>query len=135
MRYSPDASETAERTFSMSAGLAASTVTPGSTPPDASRTVPVRDAWAKTLAGSRTTTASIKHFKAVFIREASSFQVVGTRVTAARHGRVVPNTPAGLCAKKNTGRENPCQILVRLIFALRGMTRAQDRYGKSCAVD
>jgi hypothetical protein len=33
----------------MSAGLDASTVTPGSTAPDVSRTVPVMDAWANTL--------------------------------------------------------------------------------------
>jgi len=37
----PCASVTAERTPSMRAGLAASTVTPGSTPPDPSRTTPV----------------------------------------------------------------------------------------------
>src|SRR5438874_1927453 len=38
--YWPDPSVIAVRTFSMSAGLAASTVTPGSTAPDASLTVP-----------------------------------------------------------------------------------------------
>ena len=41
MRYWPEVSVTAERTFSMSAGLDASTVTPGSTAPDVSFTVPV----------------------------------------------------------------------------------------------
>ena len=46
MRNWPESSVTAVRTFSMSAGLAASTVTPGSTPPDVSRTVPVSVAWA-----------------------------------------------------------------------------------------
>ena len=40
-RYWPRPSVTVERTFSMSAGLVASTVTPGSTPPEASLTVPV----------------------------------------------------------------------------------------------
>ena len=39
--YWPRLSVTVERTLSMSAGLAASTVTPGSTPPEASLTVPV----------------------------------------------------------------------------------------------
>ena len=35
---------------------------------------------------------------------------------------VAPNTPAGLyVAKKNTGRENPCQIDLRLIFAMRSV--------------
>src|SRR5262249_10164340 len=40
MRYWPLPSVTTERTFSMSTGLAASTVTPGSTAPDASFTTP-----------------------------------------------------------------------------------------------
>ena len=45
-RYCPASSVTTERTFSISAGLATSTVTPGSTAPDVSRTTPVMDAWA-----------------------------------------------------------------------------------------
>src|SRR5437016_4189201 len=40
MLYRPAPSETAVRTFSISAGLAASTVTPGSTAPDVSFTTP-----------------------------------------------------------------------------------------------
>ena len=51
MRYWPVPSVIAERVFSMSAGLEASTVTPGRTAPDASRTVPVTDACASTRAG------------------------------------------------------------------------------------
>ena len=43
---SPGAVVTAVRTFSISAGLAASTVTPGSTAPDVSATVPAIDACA-----------------------------------------------------------------------------------------
>src|SRR4029434_2376300 len=46
IRYWPVASLMTERTFSISAGLAASTVTPGSTPPDASLTTPVIAACA-----------------------------------------------------------------------------------------
>src|SRR5205823_4433689 len=38
--YRPSASVTTVRTFSIKAGLAASTVTPGSTPPDVSLTTP-----------------------------------------------------------------------------------------------
>jgi hypothetical protein len=34
------------RTFSINVGLAASTVTPGSTAPEASRTTPAIDPWA-----------------------------------------------------------------------------------------
>ena len=74
MRYWPLPSVTAVRTFSMSAGLAASTVTPGSTPPEASRTVPVSDAWAKAVAGSNKTATSVKHFRAVLIEGVFPFQ-------------------------------------------------------------
>src|SRR5687768_15492806 len=45
-RYCPPPSVTAARTFSISAGLDASTLTPGSTAPEVSRTVPVMTAWA-----------------------------------------------------------------------------------------
>ena len=41
MAVLPDPLVIVERTFSMSAGLAASTVTPGMTAPESSRTVPV----------------------------------------------------------------------------------------------
>ena len=44
-------SETAERTFSIRAGLAASTVTPGSTAPDVSLTAPAMTACANVIAG------------------------------------------------------------------------------------
>src|SRR6185503_3902928 len=46
MRYWPVPSVTTDRTRSISAGLVASTVTPGSTAPDESLTTPVMDAWA-----------------------------------------------------------------------------------------
>ena len=42
----PALSVTTERVFSISAGLAASTVTPGNTAPDVSLTTPAMDAWA-----------------------------------------------------------------------------------------
>jgi hypothetical protein len=58
MRYNPASSVTVDRTFSIKAGLAASTVTPGITAPDESRTTPVSDAWAKAVAGTRSTTIS-----------------------------------------------------------------------------
>src|SRR5262245_1994496 len=51
IRYWPALSVTTVRNFSMSAGLVASTVTPGSTPPEASLTTPAIVAWAKALAG------------------------------------------------------------------------------------
>src|SRR5678815_3407306 len=55
MRYWPVPLVTVVRTFSISAGLAASTVTPGSTAPDASRTTPVSDACAAATLGSSAT--------------------------------------------------------------------------------
>src|SRR5688572_19816920 len=51
MRYCPAPSVTTVRTFSINAGLAASTVTPGSTAPDESLTTPAIDAWAYTALG------------------------------------------------------------------------------------
>ena len=47
-----DPSVTAVRTFSISAGLAASTVTPGSTAPELSVTTPASVTWAQALAGT-----------------------------------------------------------------------------------
>src|SRR5215510_9173236 len=54
MRYWPFPSVTTERTFSISAGLAASTVTPGSTAPDVSLTTPAIPlaCWAAAIGGS-----------------------------------------------------------------------------------
>src|SRR5436190_18689512 len=54
IRYWPVPSETAERVFSMRAGLATSTVTPGRTAPDVSFTTPVIDACANARVGNRT---------------------------------------------------------------------------------
>src|SRR5215510_183507 len=48
-------------TFSISTGLEASTVTPGSTAPEASRTVPVIDVCACAAAGSMANSTSITH--------------------------------------------------------------------------
>ena len=51
--YRPSTSVTAVRVFSMSAGLATSTVTPGSTPPLESVTTPVIWLWAEAAPGSK----------------------------------------------------------------------------------
>src|SRR4051812_9865555 len=58
MRYWPEPSVTADLVFSISAGLEASTVTPGSTAPDGSLTVRVRPACAKARVGSNTIAAA-----------------------------------------------------------------------------
>src|SRR5438477_10118798 len=55
----PVPSETAERVFSMRAGLETSTVTPGNTAPDVSFTTPVIDACANATAGNRTRHANM----------------------------------------------------------------------------
>src|SRR4051812_28182833 len=63
MRYRPAASVVVERTRSMRAELAASTVTPGMTPPDESRTTPVSEACAMAAVGmSSTMTSSARYF-------------------------------------------------------------------------
>src|SRR5215467_705448 len=51
-RYWPVLSVIEVRTFSISAGLETSTVTPGSTPIEVSRTTPAIEAWAKAIAGT-----------------------------------------------------------------------------------
>src|SRR6185436_14653570 len=59
MRYWPVASVTEALTFSISALLAASTVTPGMTAPDESLTSPAIDeVWADTAEGSTTSAAN-----------------------------------------------------------------------------
>jgi hypothetical protein len=61
MRYWPVPSVTAVRTFSMRAGLVASTVTPGNIAPDASFTTPAITACAKARPGlitNKTTSAT-----------------------------------------------------------------------------
>src|SRR5262245_51501700 len=65
MRYWPVPSVTADRVFSISAGLDASTVTPGRTAPDESRTVPVTDACAKRGAGISRTARIVRPFVAL----------------------------------------------------------------------
>src|SRR6185503_5705874 len=55
MRYRPLPSVTAVRTFSVSAGLAASTVTPGNTAPVVSLTSPARMACAAATRGTAAT--------------------------------------------------------------------------------
>src|SRR3954462_5502317 len=52
MRYRPFASVVTDRTFSISAGLLASTVTPGSTAPVVSFTTPANELCARAVAGS-----------------------------------------------------------------------------------
>ena len=59
MRYSPAPSVTAERTFSIRAGLVASTVTPGRMAPDVSFTVPAIVPCACATAGRSANQASI----------------------------------------------------------------------------
>src|SRR5580765_5513650 len=66
MRYKPAPSVTALFVFSMRTGLAASTVTPGSTAPEASFTTPAIEAWANSAAGTRTTrTNALNHARNV----------------------------------------------------------------------
>src|SRR5688572_18503898 len=68
MRYCPVPSLVAERTFSIRAGLEASTITPGSTAPESSRTTPASDACASARVGSRTSSAAASPSRAATYR-------------------------------------------------------------------
>ena len=68
IRYWPPLSVVAARVFSISAGLDASTVTPGSTAPDESRTVPVMDACASRLEGAPRTKNATTTYAAPDVR-------------------------------------------------------------------
>jgi len=57
IRYWPELSVTTDRVLSISAGLDASTSTPGMTAPDVSLTTPVIAAWALLVAGTSNTAA------------------------------------------------------------------------------
>src|SRR5262245_52313814 len=60
IRYCPEPSVTTERVPSMSAGLEASTVTPGRTPPDPSLTTPVKAPCANAAAGNINANARLR---------------------------------------------------------------------------
>src|SRR5438876_507773 len=102
MRYCPVPSEMALRVLSISAGLEASTVTPGSTAPDESFTTPVIDAWAYAEAGTAShtrTNATLFHtvIHAPFTQGRSIDDVlnVGRAFQARQRGdpeRVAPRT-------------------------------------------
>src|SRR5688572_18499053 len=74
MRYCPAASVVTRRTFSISAGLLASTVTPGKTAPVASRTTPAiaPACCADTRAGNNSATTAARTNLRVFLRVISA---------------------------------------------------------------
>src|SRR5437762_8326650 len=96
MLYRPSPSVTTERTFSIRAGLAASTVTPGITAPDASRTTPEIPAacCADALEGNESTPASIA--TATLVRIMASLSVDPDSATDSAQ-RLVLLTYAFLC--------------------------------------
>src|SRR2546421_11664891 len=94
MRYWPVASVTTDRTFSISAGLAASTFTPGRTPPELSLTTPVIAACAKPVDGkSRETNTN---------RRAHEDRWMGFDIAVLLTGCGSGPTPA--CGKRWSGR-------------------------------
>src|SRR5262245_2605053 len=114
MRYCPDPSVTAVRVFSVRAGLEASTVTPGSTAPDASLTVPARlapPAWANASAGvSRSRNARVtRDFADTRIQTSLLCPLRGARSKCAR-GQVQTLTGprgAGGETPKTKGSDHP----------------------------
>src|SRR5688500_8418727 len=93
MRYWPLASVIDERTFSMRASLAASTVTPGSTAPDVSLTTPAMDDCASATVGMNRiparTSASLVAFRTTLLL------VCMTPPWMARTGEVAPTQSTG----------------------------------------
>src|ERR1043166_2188844 len=79
MRYCPVESVTTERTFSINAGLDASTVTPGRTAPEESFTTPVIEACAKAIEDIVTRTMTIAP-----IRIDGSVAVIIVRISSKR---------------------------------------------------
>jgi hypothetical protein len=100
----PDPSLMAERTFSISAGLVASTVTPGSTAPDASLMTPVIVACAKARAGASHTMADAAAHMTTRRTQRASF---GSRRDSPRM-KVRKGTRAGpsvvACRKESVSR-------------------------------
>src|SRR5688572_8786936 len=77
MRYWPVPSVTAVRTFSTSAGLAASTVTPGNTAPVVSLTSPARMACAAATRGTTATSPNNRKYLAT-VRMVTSWRLVAS---------------------------------------------------------
>src|SRR5688572_33440686 len=90
MRYCPLASVTTVRTFSISAGLEASTVAPGSTACDVSLTMPAIDAWAKTAVGHNRASA---HTTTICALLRLSYTSVDRRALKARPAVFGRSTP------------------------------------------
>src|SRR5882672_11759938 len=91
MRYWPVSSLTTDLTFSIKTGLAASTVTPGSTAPDVSRTTPVMAACAYAAAGNskKPTTIAAAFETSLFI--APLLDRRGQLLSSRAERRPVPN--------------------------------------------
>src|SRR5262245_1555356 len=100
MRYSPRSSVTALRSFSISTGLDASTVTPGRTAPDVSVTTPAMLAalvpWPDAVSGNetiadatrnRTTTACMLIVHLGSSHDSPRDRVVESRTAGAERGR------------------------------------------------
>ena len=94
MRYCPVPSLTTVRVFSMSTGLDASTVTPGSTAADASRMTPAIVAWANTTLGSSTSARQrcrhiqdSAHYEPPYIPDSTRGFVAAEAITP-RHRRI-----------------------------------------------
>src|SRR5688572_17754974 len=87
IRNSPLPSLTAVRTFSISAGLAASTVTPGRTAPDVSLIKPVMDACARAAVGTRTMPTNTSN-AAPHVRICPPILPLGLRLATTTSGRL-----------------------------------------------
>src|SRR5688572_18213981 len=121
MRYWPEASVATDRTFSISTGLAASTVTPGNTPPDASLTTPVIAAWANAVDGTSThTNATRKSAEDPWIRFSIAVLLTcGCNKPSGSRRLVLPHRQV----KPNLSRSSTIQLLCFGRFTAIGGTR------------
>ena len=112
MLYRPFSSVTIVRTFSMSAGLVASTVTPGSTPPLASRTVPENPLCAEASAAASTqqTTGCRRAFAKTlqFIRNTSRAERLPGDTGPRPHQRCSPGRRFQADRRTQHGSPPPC---------------------------
>src|SRR4051812_12582595 len=128
IRYVPSASVVAVRTFSIRSGLAASTVTPGSTPPDASLTTPVMVAWARATEGANTSNpATATQIAQTWRMNTPRNGTLGVRIGPASGQIPVPAMRRGLCPTQ-------CRIGVKKASKTDGLGKTAPRLESAAGI-
>src|SRR5688500_2341253 len=128
--YWPAPSVTTDRTFSIKAELAASTVTPGRTAPDVSRATPAMDACADAAAGTRTrhTIASRIPFTArtgFLLRREN-----GARPDRLRRANLGTPAPGGQYTRSGVSRFRGARAMLRRAYE-RFIPEGRDLFGRA----